>query len=282
MRRLIVGMAAVLMLTGCAEPIAPEPPGTVEPAVTSQAPTPSLSTTPSSPPTPEPADVPSVTPPQSASAPDPQPDAGSDQQGPPSGFDAGLASGVQVVVNKRHPLQPADYVPQLVSVSIAQDGDETVRPETDAALTGLSNAMRAAIGEGVHVFSSYRSYATQTRLYDNYVAQYGQAEADTTSARPGHSEHQTGLAVDVMGTGGQCRLNTCFGDTAAGRWIGANAWQHGFIVRYPRGLQGITGYEWEPWHLRFVGTEVATAMHEQGVATLEEFFGLEPAPGYAS
>lgn len=278
MRRLLVAMAAVLVLTACAEPVAPEPPETAEPTVTSQAPTPSP--TPSGTPTPGP--ISTVSPPATGQEPEPEPEPapGTDQQGPPSGFDAGPASSAQVLVNKRNPLQPADYVPQLVSVSIAQDGDETVRPETDAALAVLSDAMRAAIGEGVHVFSSYRSYSTQTGLYNNYVAQYGQAEADTTSARPGHSEHQTGLAVDVMGTGGQCRLNTCFGDTAAGRWIAESAWQHGFIVRYPRGLEGITGYEWEPWHLRFVGVEVATAMHEQGIATYEEFLGAGNAPNY--
>ncbi|SFS07908.1 D-Ala-D-Ala carboxypeptidase. Metallo peptidase. MEROPS family M15B [Agrococcus baldri] len=278
MRRLLVAMAAVLVLAGCAEPVAPEPPETAEPTVTSQAPTPAP--TPSAVPsgTPTPAPVTTVSPPETE--PEPEPEPGTDQQGPPSGFDAGPASSAQVLVNKRNPLQPADYVPQLVSVSIAQDGDETVRPETDAALAGLSTAMRAAIGEGVHVFSSYRSYATQTGLYNNYVARWGQAEADTTSARPGHSEHQTGLAVDVVGTGGQCRLNTCFGDTAAGRWIAENAWQQGFIVRYPRGLEGITGYEWEPWHLRFVGVEVASAMHDQGIATYEEFLGAGHAPNY--
>ncbi|WP_206447535.1 M15 family metallopeptidase [Agrococcus sp. KRD186] len=278
MRRLLVAMAAVLMLTGCAEPVAPEQPESLAPSVTSQAPTPAPSATPSSTPTPEP--VTTVSPPEPVPEPEPEPAPGTDQQGSPSGFDAGPASSAQVLVNKRNPLQPADHVPQLVSVSIAQDGDERVRPEADAALAGLSDAMRAAIGEGVHVFSSYRSYSTQTGLYNNYVAQYGQAEADTTSARPGHSEHQTGLAVDVMGTGGQCRLNTCFGDTAAGRWIAENAWQQGFIVRYPRGLEGITGYEWEPWHLRFVGVDAATAMHDQGIATYEEFLGAGNAPNY--
>lgn len=276
MRKLLVGFAAVLVLTGCAEPVAPEPPTSVEPSVTSQAPTPSPSpsATPTSTPTPASTEMATVSPPEPESEPVP------DQQGPPSGFDAGPASSAQVLVNKRNPLQPADYMPQLVSVSIAQDGDERVRPETDAALAELSTAMRAAIGEGVHVFSSYRSYATQTGLYNNFVAQYGVAEADTTSARPGHSEHQTGLSVDVMGTGGQCRLNTCFGDTTAGQWIAENAWQHGFIVRYPRGLEGITGYEWEPWHLRFVGVNVATAMHDQGIATYEEFLGAGNAPNY--
>ncbi|GEK79302.1 hypothetical protein ABA31_06530 [Agrococcus baldri] len=186
-----------------------------------------------------------------------------------------------MLVNKRTPLSPADYQPELVAVSTSADRDgEAVRPEVDAALTELSAAMRADIGEGTHVFSSYRSYARQTELYNSYVAQYGQAEADTTSARPGHSEHQTGLSVDLMGTSGQCRLDTCFGDTAAGRWVAEHGWEHGFIVRYPDGLEGVTGYEYEPWHLRFVGVEVSTAMHQQGARTYEEFLGAGSAPDY--
>ncbi|MCR8671289.1 M15 family metallopeptidase [Agrococcus sp. HG114] len=197
-----------------------------------------------------------------------------------SAFDIDSASSLQVLVNKRRPLQPPEYRPALVAVSSAQEGGERVRPEVDAALAAMSAAMRAEIGEGTFVFSSYRSFERQGELYRGYVARYGQAEADTTSARPGHSEHQTGLAIDVSGTGGQCRLATCFGDTAAGRWLAANAWQHGFVVRYPQGLEHITGYEWEPWHLRYVGVEVSTAMREGGVATLEEFFGTGAAPDY--
>ena len=185
-----------------------------------------------------------------------------------------------MLVNKRRPLEPPEYRPALVDVSSAQEGGEAVRPEADAALSAMSTAMRAEIGEGTFVFSSYRSYARQAELYAGYVARYGQAEADTTSARPGHSEHQTGLAVDVSGTGGRCRLDVCFGDTAAGRWIAAHAWEHSFVVRYPRAMEHITGYEWEPWHLRYVGPEVSTAMHKAGVATLEEFFGAEAAPDY--
>ena len=185
-----------------------------------------------------------------------------------------------MLVDKRRPLEPPEYRPVLVDVSSAQDGGEAVRPEADTALSAMSTAMRAEIGEGTFVFSSYRSYARQAELYATYVARYGQAEADTTSARPGHSEHQTGLAVDVSGTGGQCRLDVCFGDTAAGRWIAAHAWQHGFVVRYPRGMEHITGYEWEPWHLRYVGIAVSTAMAESGVTTLEEFFDAGAAPDY--
>ncbi|MCH1882069.1 M15 family metallopeptidase [Agrococcus sp. ARC_14] len=263
---LVLGtIAAVAVLSGCA---APEP-------VPSASPTPTALETPTATPTAQsPSPTPTPTPSTPATAAPPQ------AAEPPAAGDIESATSLQVLVNKRTPLQPADYLPELVSVSTAQDGDETVRPEVDAALVAMSDAMRVDIGEGIHVFSSYRSYARQTELYNGYVARNGQAVADTTSARPGHSEHQTGLAVDLRGTGGVCELDVCFGDTAAGRWVAEHGWEHGFIVRYPDGLQGITGYHYEPWHIRFVGVEVSTAMHEQGARTYEEYLGSGSAPDY--
>ena len=269
----MVVLAAALLVSGCAPvatPDASSPPAS--PTASSASPTPTPTGTATATATPEPAPT---TEPAAAPAPTAAP-----QQQSTAGVDIDSAASLQVLVNKRRPLVPADYQPALVPVSIAQDGDEAVRPEADAALAQMSAAMQAEIGEGIHVFSSYRGYARQTQLYNGYVAQYGQAQADTTSARPGHSEHQTGLSVDVMGTGGACRLDVCFGGTAAGRWIAENAWEHGFIVRYPDGLQGVTGYHFEPWHVRFVGAEVATAMHEQGIATFEEYAGAGSAPDY--
>ncbi len=273
-------LAAVLVLTGCGAPSMPDATRAQEPATASASPslaTPTVAPsaaapgpTTTAPSAPDPA-----APPQPAAPSAPEPAAP-----PAASWDIDAASSLQVLVNKRRPLQPPEYQPALVAISSAQEGGETVRPEGDAALTAMSAQMRAEIGEGTFVFSSYRGYDRQAELYSGYVARYGQAEADTTSARPGHSEHQTGLAVDLSGTGGQCRLSTCFGDTAAGRWIAANAWQHGFVVRYPQGMEEVTGYEWEPWHVRYVGVEVSTAMHERRVATLEELFGTGPAPDY--
>ncbi|WP_144720524.1 M15 family metallopeptidase [Agrococcus jejuensis] len=259
-RRAVLTAAAVLALSACAGD--PEP---------STSPSPSDDPSPSPSPTPSPSATPSATP---TSTPEPTPEPA------PLEWDIDSGGSLQVIVNKRRPLNPPDYAPQLVAVSIAQDGDELVRPEVDAALVALDQAQRAAIGEGVFVFSSYRSYATQTTIYQGFVNQYGQAEADTTSARPGHSEHQTGLAVDVVGTSGVARLSVAFASTPSGQWLAANAWQHGFVVRYPNGLEGITGYEYEPWHLRFVGVELATAMTQAGAATLEEYLALPAAPDY--
>lgn len=255
-------LAAALLLSGCAPAATPEP--SVPPATTTASASPSASATAA--PVPE-------TPAQTAA---PTPTAA-----PASAWDVSTASSLQVVVNKLRPMEPPDFAPELVAVSTGQEGGELVRPELDAALGELDAAMRAAIGEGTYVTSSYRSYALQSQYYQDAIGRFGQAAADTTSARPGHSEHQTGLAIDLMSTAMSCRLDHCFGETAAGRWIAAHAWEFGFVVRYPEGSDAVTGYAWEPWHLRFVGTEVTTAMHDGGTATLEEQFGLEPAPGYA-
>ena len=105
---------------------------------------------------------------------------------------------------------------------------------------------------------------TQVSTYNGYVSQYGQAQADTFSARPGHSEHQTGLAVDLGNSNNSCALEICFGDTAGGLWLAANAADYGFIVRYPQGKEADTGYQYEPWHLRFLGVDTAKAVVASG------------------
>jgi D-Ala-D-Ala carboxypeptidase. Metallo peptidase. MEROPS family M15B len=152
-----------------------------------------------------------------------------------------------------------------------------MRPEAAAGLQKMFADYQAQTGDHFTVVSPYRSYSTQVRVYNGWVSRLGQAQADRQSARPGYSEHQTGLAVDV-----DTAVNQSFGATPPGMWIAANSWQYGFIVRYPDGLEPVTGYEYEPWHLRFVGVELATEMHSTGIQTLEQFFGLPSAPDYAS
>jgi D-alanyl-D-alanine carboxypeptidase len=139
---------------------------------------------------------------------------------------------------------------------------------TDAKLANLK----------ITPLSGFRSYDTQVSVYSNEVKSFGQAVADTESARPGTSEHQTGLTVDVGGGG--CGIEDCFGSTPEGKWVAQNAYKYGFIIRYPEGKQSTTGYRYEPWHLRFVGTDLANEMHSQKILTLEEFFGLPQAPQY--
>ena len=169
------------------------------------------------------------------------------------------ASSLTVVVNKKYKL-PSSYAPGL-------------RSETSNALAQLTNAASSA-GIGLKTLSGYRSYETQAATYSRWVARDGQALADTYSARPGHSEHQTGLAVDVGASNGVCDLETCFGNTAEGKWVAANAQNYGFIIRYPNGKDAITGYQYEPWHLRYVGVDVAKAVVASGL-TLDQYFGIE-------
>ncbi len=134
-----------------------------------------------------------------------------------------------------------------------------------AALQQLQAGAEAA-GHSMPLISGYRSYAYQASLYNSYVAQDGQALADTYSARPGHSEHQSGLAFDIGA------LDNGYGNTPDGRWLHAHCADYGFIIRYPAGKESMTGYQYEPWHVRYVGKEIASQIMAQGI-TLEEYLG---------
>ncbi len=181
---------------------------------------------------------------------------------------------VWVVVNKQRPLNPKTYAPtDLVPVS----GGQQMRSEPATALKQMIANANAA-GLIINPLSGYRSYTTQVSVYNNEVRQNGQAVADTQSARPGTSEHQTGLAIDVGGGG--CGIEDCFGTTAAGKWVAENAYKYGFIIRYTEDKQQVTGYRAEPWHIRYIGTELSLEMQKQGFKTLEEFFNLPAAPNY--
>ncbi len=191
------------------------------------------------------------------------------------------AASLWVVVNKQRPLNPVSYEPAVVPVPVPYINEPFLRQEAADAAVQLFAAITAETGLELQAQSSYRSYSTQESVYAGWVDSLGQAGADLTSARPGHSEHQTGLAIDVNALPDQgCALEVCWGNTPHAQWIAANSWRFGFIVRYPDGMTPITGYEYEAYHLRYVGIELATEMHTTGVATLEEFFGLSPAPDY--
>lgn len=196
------------------------------------------------------------------------------------------ANSIWAVINKRRPLQPTSYVPaDLIVPEVAKRSNITtderqVRQETGAALQRLF-AASSAQGLSLSLLSGYRSYGFQASLYNGYVSQEGQAAADLESARPGHSEHQTGLAADIGGsTNPACNLEQCFADTIEGKWLRDNAHTFGFIIRYPKGKTPVTGYSYEPWHLRYVGTELAAEMRAKAAGTMEEFFSLPPAPDY--
>jgi D-alanyl-D-alanine carboxypeptidase len=186
------------------------------------------------------------------------------------------------VVNKLNPLTPADYAaPDLVSVPVPFVNAPTMRKEAADQIVAMFAAYQGETGNQMQAQSAYRSYSVQANVYQGWVNSLGQEGADLTSARPGHSEHQTGLAMDISSVPAQCALDQCFAETDQGRWLAANAYKWGFILRYPNGMTSITGYEFEPWHYRYVGVSLATAMHDTGIQTMEEFFSLPAAPDYA-
>lgn len=157
-----------------------------------------------------------------------------------------------LLVNKKYAL-PKTYNPGI-------------NPTAGAALKNLQQAAKQA-GHNIPLISGFRSYSQQQTIYSNYVKMDGQAKADTYSARPGHSEHQTGLAFDVG------EINDYYGTTPAGTWLAQHAHLYGFIIRYPKNKTHITGYKYEPWHIRYVGIEHATNIYNRGI-TLEEYLGI--------
>lgn len=165
-----------------------------------------------------------------------------------------------LVANKKYPL-PQDFNP----------GEDK---EARAAFDQMA-ADAKALGFNLVAFSGFRSYEYQTTLYNNYVKRDGKEAADRYSARPGHSEHQTGLAFDV---GEKNRedlwLTAEFGETPVGKWLADNAHKYGFILRYPEGKEDITGFMYESWHFRYLGVEKATDVKNTGL-TLEEYLSIE-------
>lgn len=191
---------------------------------------------------------------------------------------------IWVIVNKQHPLKPKNYAPTLIVPSVplkgsASAGNMHVSTTMAPALEKLFAGAKAA-GYTLMLSSGYRSYSYQVGVYNGIVASQGQVAADEQSARPGYSEHQTGLAADVAPSSGTCDLSQCFGTTPQGGWLAANAYKYGFIIRYPADKQSVTGYEYEPWHIRYIGTDLSMQMHNQGIETLEEFFGVSGGASY--
>lgn len=186
---------------------------------------------------------------------------------------------ITVVVNKQRPLDPKEWEPRdLIMPEVPNNNGQPLRAPAAKAIERMYRAASEA-GAPFVIASAYRPYQMQVELFDSYVARDGVEAAETYSARAGHSEHQTGLVADVD-DGSGCAFSECFASTAAGTWIRANAHRYGFVVRYPEGSQAITGYIYEPFHLRYVGPKVARDMRAQGISTLEEYFGLPAAPSY--
>jgi zinc D-Ala-D-Ala carboxypeptidase len=163
---------------------------------------------------------------------------------------------------------PRSYVPpDLVSVSQAGiAGRGRIRAIVIDDLRAMTQAAAAA-GNGIGVESAYRSYDDQVATFNHWVATNGYAAALTFSARPGHSEHQLGLAIDFRSDPGGSPFTGSWGQTPAGTWMRLHAWEYGFIRSYPPKGQSITCYASEAWHYRYVGRDLAAAIHASGLTT---------------
>ena len=173
-----------------------------------------------------------------------------------------------LIVNKTYKL-PSDYKPVNPANPVRGDWCTDC---IDKDVLDAFNKMKAdasSLGLNIYIASGYRGYNNQNTLYNNYVARDGVAAADKYSARPGYSEHQTGLCFDLNS------VNDSFASTNEGIWVNSNAYLYGFIIRYPKGHEDETGYQYESWHLRYVGTGLAKKLYNNGEwITMEDYFGL--------
>lgn len=173
-----------------------------------------------------------------------------------------------LIVNKTYSL-PESYQPMNSEEEVTSEKCINCLEKEVMSAFQLMRSDAASLGLNIYISSGYRSYTYQERLYNNYTAVSGSNQADTYSARPGHSEHQTGLCFDLNS------VEDSFADTNEGRWINENAYLYGFIIRYPKSKENITGYKYESWHLRYVGKELAEKLYNHGDwITLEEYYGI--------
>lgn len=199
-----------------------------------------------------------------------------------SASDPDLKAEVKVTVKQQDGVQVVDGITYIKGMLIANKSYALPSTYNPGGLTGetysaFQELVLGAANDGLTIYNSsgFRSYETQNQIYNNYVANYGQASADTFSARPGYSEHQSGLAID-------CNIiDDSFIGTPEAIWLENHCTEYGFIIRYPQGKQGITGYKYEPWHIRYVGKENARLIKEAAEAagdpylTLEEYLGID-------
>lgn len=177
--------------------------------------------------------------------------------------DTDLSKNELMLVNKYYKLS-SDYIPELVSLDKAYGSGKLEPKAYEAFKLMCDNALLEDIK--LKSVSAYRSYSNQNSLYKSYVKKDGTKTADTYSARPGHSEHQTGLAIDINTSSSKAKFET----KKEYEWLVNNAYKYGFILRYPNNKTHITGYKYEPWHWRYVGIDVATKIYEEDI-TFEEY-----------
>lgn len=182
---------------------------------------------------------------------------------------------IWALVNRSDTL-PIDYVPANIAIpEVATRTDKStdersVRADIHSDLKKMFEAA-ASYSYQLVIGSGYRSANLQSIYYNSAVASSGVTEASKYVAQPGQSEHQSGLAVDITTVSRACYLTECFADTSDGQWLAQNSYKYGFILRYPSGKETITGYNYEPWHFRYVGVDLATALYESKL-TLDEAY----------
>lgn len=181
---------------------------------------------------------------------------------------------VLALINKQNAL-PEDYIPSdlvVPDVRFPFVEDLPKKQMRQVAADALEKMFTDADAESLDLFaqSGYRSFERQVALFATYVSNHGEEEANRFSARPGESEHQSGLTMDVTSPHVNYSLVTEFGETEEGIWLEEHAAEYGFIIRYPEGKEDVTGYQYEPWHLRYVGIKAATEIMDRGI-TLEEY-----------
>jgi LAS superfamily LD-carboxypeptidase LdcB len=186
------------------------------------------------------------------------------------------SASVTVKVTARPNYSEVTYINGILVVNKTYGLPSTYNPGVDpTAKSALDSMIAGAEKDGIKLWveSGFRSYELQTTIYTSYVSREGQKAADRYSARPGHSEHQTGLAFDMNS------FDQTFGSTPEGMWLSEHSWEYGFTMRYPKDKEDITGFMYEPWHVRYVGYEVAKALKDSG-QVLEEYLGITSAyPG---
>lgn len=173
--------------------------------------------------------------------------------------------------NNVHDFDGLTYIDGILIANKSYSLPSTYNPGmSPEALQQFEVLQTAAQNDGINIYflDGYRTYDYQNEVYNNFVNWYGVEMADISAARAGHSEHQTGLAIDVSTDA------NIFEGTPAAVWIANHAHEYGFIVRYPKGKENITGYKYEPWHIRYLGVEKATDVYNSGL-TLEEYLGID-------
>lgn len=188
-----------------------------------------------------------------------------------------IPSSYTALVNRDY-LLPSTYVPKDLTepkVRFSHGEHDDKRKLRKVAAKALEKMFHAAEKDKIILYgvSGYRSYKRQESIYNRNVSLHGKKATDALSAKPGSSEHQTGLTIDISTASVNCLLTERLGDTKEGKWIAKNAHKYGYIVRYPKNKSKITGYSYEPWHIRYVGVPVATYLYENKL-TLEEYYGV--------